>query len=95
MHFHFTPVGSSGLNRIEIWFGIITRQSIRHGTFSSVHVLVSQTRDYIDSWNQNPKPFTWTATTGEILAKVPLVATSVRKLVITTRTATNRVTRHY
>jgi transposase len=81
VHFHFTPVGSSWLNQIEIWFGIITRQSIRRGTFSSVHVLVNQIRDYIDSWNQNPKPFTWTATTGEILAKVRLVATSVRKLV--------------
>ncbi len=26
--FHFTPIGSSWLNQIEIWFGIITRQSI-------------------------------------------------------------------
>ncbi|MER8162561.1 hypothetical protein [Streptomyces sp. NPDC094472] len=42
---------------------------------------VKQIRDYIESWNQNPKPFTWTATTGEILAKVRLLATSVRKLV--------------
>ena len=81
VHFHFTPVGSSWLNQIETWFGIITRQSIRRGTFSSVHVLVKQIRDYIDSWNEHAKPFTWTATTGEILAKVRLVATSVRKLV--------------
>ncbi|WP_274578663.1 IS630 family transposase [Streptomyces sp. AC1-42W] len=80
VHFHFTPVGSSWLNQIEIWFGIITRQSIRRGTFSSVHVLVKQIRDYINSWNQNPKPFTWTATTGEILAKVRLVATQRRSL---------------
>jgi transposase len=28
IHFHFTPVGSSWLNQIETWFGIITRQSI-------------------------------------------------------------------
>jgi transposase len=79
--FHFTPVGSSWLNMIEIWFGIITRQSIRRGTFASVNVLVKQIRDYINSWNENPKPFTWTATTDEILAKVRLVQTSVRKLV--------------
>ncbi|MER6351213.1 IS630 family transposase [Streptomyces sp. NPDC001634] len=81
VHFHFTPVGSSWLNQIETWFGIITRQSIRRGTFSSVHVLIKQIRDYIDSWNANSKPFTWTATADEILAKVRLVATSVRKLV--------------
>ncbi|MEH6379577.1 transposase [Streptomyces sp. KLMMK] len=34
VHFHFTPIGSFWLNQIEIWFGIITRQSIRRGTFS-------------------------------------------------------------
>jgi transposase len=81
VHFHFTPVGSSWLNQIEIWFGIITRQSIRRGTFASVNVLVKQIRDYINSWNENPKPFTWTATADEILAKVRLVQTTVKKLV--------------
>lgn len=38
------PVNSSWLNQIETWFGIITRQSIRSGTFSSVNVLVKQIR---------------------------------------------------
>ncbi|KOV50835.1 transposase, partial [Streptomyces sp. AS58] len=33
-------------------------------------VLVKQIRDYVNSWNENAKPFTWTATTDEILAKV-------------------------
>ncbi|MFE2184318.1 hypothetical protein ACFXB5_27850, partial [Streptomyces sp. NPDC059455] len=80
-HFHFTPVGSSWLNQIETWFGIITRQSIRSGTFSSVNILVKQIRDYINSWNENATPFTWTATADEILAKVRLVQTSVKKLV--------------
>jgi transposase len=79
--FHFTPIGSSWINQIEIWFGIITRQSIRRGTFASVNVLVKQIRDYINSWNENAKPFTWTATAGEVLAKVRLVATNVKKLV--------------
>ncbi|MER7842285.1 IS630 family transposase, partial [Streptomyces sp. NPDC096040] len=81
VHFHFTPVGSSWLNQIEIWFGIITRQSIRRGTFASVNVLVKQIRDYINSWNENAKPFTWTATADEIHVKVRLVQTSVKKLV--------------
>ena len=26
VHFHFTPVGSSWINQIETWFGIITNQ---------------------------------------------------------------------
>ena len=79
--FHFTPVGSSWINQIETWFGIITRQSIRRGTFTSVTVLIKQIRDYIDHWNADPKPFEWTATADEILGKVQLVQTSIRKLV--------------
>ena len=52
------------MNQIEIWFGIITRQSIRRGTFASVTVLIAKIRDYIDAWNADAKPFTWTATAG-------------------------------
>nr|WP_219732122.1 transposase [Streptomyces finlayi] len=81
VHFHFTPVGSSCLNQTEIWFGILTRQSIRRGTFSSVNVLIKQIRNYTNSWNTTAKPFTWTATAGEVLAKVRLVATNMKKLV--------------
>jgi transposase len=81
VHFHFTPVGSSWLNQIETWFGIITRQSIRRGTFSSVKVLIKQIRDYITHWNTSAKPFVWTATADEILAKVRLVETNIKKLV--------------
>jgi hypothetical protein len=79
--FHFTPVGSSWINQVETWFGIITRQSIRRGTFSSVNVLITQIRDYIDNWNTDAKPFAWTATADEILAKVRLVQTNIKKLV--------------
>lgn len=81
VHFHFTPVGSSWINQVETWFGILTRQSIRRGTFSSVQVLIRQIRDYINHWNTQPRPFEWTATAGEILAKVRLTQTAVRKLV--------------
>jgi transposase len=79
--FHFTPVGSSWLNMIEIWFGIITRQSIRRGTFTSVNALIVRIRDYVQHWNADAKPFAWTATTDEILAKVRWVQTSVKQLV--------------
>ena len=33
---HFTPTSGSWLNMVEIFFGIITRQAIRRGTFGSV-----------------------------------------------------------
>ena len=65
--FHFTPIGSSWMNQIETWFGIITRQAIRRGTFTSVKVLIKTIRDYIEHWNADAQPFAWTATTDEIL----------------------------
>ena len=55
--------------------------SPRRGTFTSVTVLIKQIRDYIDHWNANSKPFAWTATADDILAKVQLAQTSIKKLV--------------
>jgi transposase len=80
VEFHFTPVGSSWINQIETWFGIITRQAIRRGTFSSVKVLIKRIRDYITHWNSHAEPFVWTATADEILAKVRLVQSNIKKL---------------
>ncbi len=79
--FHFTPVGSSWINQIETWFGIITRQSIRRGTFDSVKGLIKKISDYITHWNTGATPFSWTATADEILAKVRMVQTNIKKLV--------------
>jgi transposase len=79
--FHFTPIGSSWMNQIEIWFGIITKQAIRRGTFVSVNHLIQRIRTYVEHWNASAEPFAWTATAEEILAKVRLVQTNVRKLV--------------
>jgi transposase len=81
IQFHFTPKGASWVNQIETWFGIITRQAIRRGTFTSVKVLIGQIRAYIAHWNANAAPFAWTATADEILAKVRLVQASIKKLV--------------
>jgi transposase len=78
--FHFTPTGSSWLNQIEIWFGIITRQAIRRGTFGSVRQLIDTINKYITHWNQDTKPFTWTAKPGDIVAKVRLLHSDVKKM---------------
>jgi transposase len=79
--FHFTPVGSSWMNQIETWFGIITAQAIRRGTFTSVNALINRIRAYVEQWNTDAEPFAWTATADEILAKVRWVETSVKQLV--------------
>ena len=94
VHFHFTPVGSSWINQIETWFGIITRQSIRRGTFTSVKALIKRIRDYINHWNTNAEPFVWTATADEILAKVRSSRPTSRNSSRTTPSKANRITRH-
>jgi putative transposase len=40
VHLHYTPTYSSWLNQVEIWFGMITPQCIRRGTFTSVRDLI-------------------------------------------------------
>ena len=77
---HFTPVGSSWLNQIEIWFGIITRQAIRRGSFGSLRILIDAINAYIANWNQDAQPFAWTAKPKEIIAKVRLLQRDFRKL---------------
>lgn len=71
--FHFTPTGSSWLNQVEIWFGIITKQAIRRGTFTSLRHLINTINTYITHWNHDTKPFTWTATADEIITKVRML----------------------
>jgi transposase len=79
--FHFTPIGSSWVNQIETWFGVITKQAIRRGTFPSVNILIRRIRDYTAHWNAQAQPFVWTATTDDILAKVRWIETNIRQLV--------------
>lgn len=69
-HFHFTPTGSSWLNMVERWFGKITQQRIRRGTFKSVKDLIDAIYEYIDQHNANPTKFLWTKSAELILAKI-------------------------
>jgi transposase len=64
---HFTPTSGSWLNLVEVFFGIITRQAIRRGTFTSVRDLVAAISRFIDGWNERCHPFTWTKTADEVL----------------------------
>ena len=67
---HFTPTSSSWLNMVERFFRDITTQAIRRGVFRSVDELISAIEVYIAEHNRDPKPFIWTATSCDILAKV-------------------------
>ncbi len=66
---HFTPTGASWMNLVEVFFGIITRQAIRRGTFTSVPDLIGAIRIFIDAYNERCQPFAWTKTADQILVK--------------------------
>jgi transposase len=67
--FHFTPTSASWMNQVETWFGILTRQAIRRGTFRSVKELVAMIEAFTRAWNAGSSPFMWVRTADEILAK--------------------------
>src|SRR5262247_2698716 len=69
-HVHFTPTGSSWMNQVERWFGLLTDKLIRRGVHTSVQALENDIRDWIATWNTNPRPFTWTKTADEILSSL-------------------------
>ena len=69
-HLHFTPTSSSWLNLVERWFRELTDKALRRGVFHSVPDLIAAIQAYLDAHNSNPKPFVWTATADDILAKV-------------------------
>jgi transposase len=64
---HFTPTSGSWLNMVEIFFGIITRQAIRRGSFTSVKDLIGAIGIFIDAWNERCTPFVWTKTADQII----------------------------
>ncbi|MEV8085832.1 IS630 family transposase [Pseudarthrobacter oxydans] len=73
---HFTPTSGSWLNLVEVWFGIIDRQAIRRGVFTSVKDLNQKIRQFITGWNDRCHPFIWTKTPEQILAKANRLTTS-------------------
>jgi transposase len=65
-HLHFTPTSASWLNLVERWFGLISQQAIRRGSFDSVAQLERAITHFMKGWNQNPRPFVWTKTAQQL-----------------------------
>jgi DDE superfamily endonuclease/Winged helix-turn helix len=76
IHVHFTPTSASWPNMVEIWFAIIERQAIRRDTFASVKELNAKIRIFIDGWKDPARPFIWTKTAEQIIAKAKRPTTS-------------------
>lgn len=69
-HVHFTPTYASWLNQVERWFGLITQQAIRRGSFRTVRDLIRHSETFVQHYNNHRRPFVWTATAESILGKL-------------------------
>ena len=67
VHFHFTPIGASWMNMVESWFSILTRRSVRRGSFASVAELVAAIEDFVGAYNERAQPFVWTKPAAAVL----------------------------
>jgi transposase len=67
---HFTPTSSSWLNLVERWFAELTNKKLRRGAHRSVRQLNDDIRAWIETWNENPRPFVWTKTADQILESI-------------------------
>jgi hypothetical protein len=54
----------------ERWFAELTTKLLQRGVHTSVQALEADIRAWIETWNQDPKPFVWTKTADEILGSL-------------------------
>jgi transposase len=69
-HVHFIPTSSSWLNMVERWFGELTTKLLQRGVHKSLHALEADIRAWIETWNDDPRPYVWTKTADEILDSI-------------------------
>jgi transposase len=78
--FHFTPTGASWLNMVERFFRDLSEKALKRGSFYNVDDLIGAIDEYINRHNENPRPFIWTASATDILAKVKRARKVMNKL---------------
>jgi transposase len=67
---HFTPTSSSWLNLVERWFAELSNKKLKRGTHRSVRELNTDIRNWIETWNENPRPYIWTKSADQILESI-------------------------
>ena len=61
--FVHTPLHASWVNQVEIWFSILQRRVLRHGSFTGQAALSEAVLGFIAHWNRiDAHPFRWTFT---------------------------------
>lgn len=69
-HVHFTPTYSSWLNQVERWFGLLEQRQLKRGVHRNTQALENAIYEFIDAYNEDPKPFIWTKTANQILDSI-------------------------
>jgi transposase len=67
---HFIPTSSSWVNLVERWFRELTQKAVRRGAFVSVTDLIQAIEAFLSAWNEDPRPFVWTAKVEQIMDKI-------------------------
>ena len=67
---HFTPTSSSWLNLVERWFAELTSKLLKRGAHRSVRALNADIREWMTTWNDDPRPYVWTKTAEQILDSI-------------------------
>lgn len=60
VRFHYTPTHASWVNLIECFFSILSKQGLAHSVQRSKRDLKDLLRRFLESYNANCSPFTWT-----------------------------------
>jgi transposase len=58
--FHYTPKHASWVNLVECFFSILTRQGLQQSVHKSGRALERFLRDFVERYNEQCGPFTWT-----------------------------------
>ena len=65
---------------VERWFRELSEQAIRRASFVSVPNLQQAIEEFMQAWNQDPKPFIWTATVEDIIKKIDRARAKVEQI---------------
>ena len=79
-HVHFTPTSPSWLNQVERFFADLTENQIRRGVHRSTAELEQAITEYIETVNEDPKPFRWHKTTDHCSWIGDICTNTIRRL---------------
>lgn len=74
---HFTPTSSSWMNLVERWFAELTTKKLKRSAHRSTRALNTDIRAWIETWNDDPRPYVWTKTADQILQSISRYCTRI------------------